>query len=86
MKTINIGIIGVGGIAKKHIKELLTYEDVKITAICDIDPKAIEDKNGQLKLPAEKCYENYMDLITDPDVDAVDAILQSATERRRVEV
>ena len=72
MKTINIGIIGIGGIAKKHIKELLTYEDVKITAICDIDPKAIEEKNGQLKLPAEKCYENYLDLIADPDVDAVE--------------
>ncbi|MBQ8432020.1 MAG: Gfo/Idh/MocA family oxidoreductase [Clostridia bacterium] len=72
MKTVNIGIIGVGGIAKKHIKELLAYEDVKITAICDIDPKAIGEKNEQLQLPAEKCYENYLDLIADPDVDAVE--------------
>ena len=72
MKTIKIGIIGVGGIAKKHIKELISYEDVKIVAICDVDPKAIAEKNAQLQLPAEKCYENYMDLINDPDVDAVE--------------
>ena len=33
MKTVNIGIIGVGGIAKKHINELISYKDVKIAAI-----------------------------------------------------
>ena len=72
MKTVNIGIIGVGGIAKKHINELISYEDVKIAAICDVEPGAITEKNSQLHLPAEKCYQNYLDLIADPDVDAVE--------------
>ena len=72
MKTVHIGIIGVGGIAKKHILELTSYEDAKIVAICDVNPRAIAEKNEQLQLPAEKCYENYMDLINDPEVDAVE--------------
>lgn len=72
MEKIRIGIIGVGGIATKHIKELLCCEDAQIVAICDIDPKAIEKKNETLNLPAEKCYADYRDLIADPEVDAVE--------------
>ena len=38
MKTLNVGVIGIGVIATtKHIPALLKREDVKITAICDID-------------------------------------------------
>ena len=72
MKNIRIGIIGLGGISAKHIKELSGYGDVRITAVCDIDPAAIAKKNETLHLPPEKCYRDYRDLIADPDVDAVE--------------
>jgi len=72
MKKIKIGIIGVGGIANKHIAELLNCEDAEIVAICDINPAAIEAKNQKLHLPLDKCYEDYKKLIADPDVEAVE--------------
>ena len=72
MKKVKIGIIGVGGIANKHIAELLNCEDAEIVAICDINPAAIEAKNAKLHLPAEKCYSDYKELIADPDVEAVE--------------
>jgi len=69
---IRIGIIGVGGISHKHITELLECPHAEITAICDINPNAIAQKNEKLHLPAHKCYADYHDLIRDPDVDAVE--------------
>ncbi|MBQ8351622.1 MAG: Gfo/Idh/MocA family oxidoreductase [Clostridia bacterium] len=72
MKKINIGIIGLGGIANKHIAELLTCEDAQIVAICDISPAAIEEKNKKLHLPPEKCYRDYKQLLDDPEVEAVE--------------
>lgn len=72
MKKIRIGIIGLGGIANKHIDELLQQEGAKITAICDISPAAIAEKNKRLGLAPEKCYEDYRALIADAEVDAVE--------------
>ena len=50
MKKINIGIIGLGGIANKHIAELLSCEDAQIVAICDISPAAIKKKKRKAAL------------------------------------
>lgn len=72
MKKVKIGIIGVGGIANKHIAELLCCEDAEIVAMCDINPAAIEAKNAKLHLAPEKCYSDYKELIADPDVEAVE--------------
>ncbi len=73
MKVTKIGIVGVGGIANyKHLHELLTFEDVRVTAICDINPAALKSTGDKLSLPDEKRYTSYRDLIADPDVDAVE--------------
>ncbi len=72
MKKINIGIIGLGGIANKHIFELLKCEDAEIVAICDINPEAISAKVEKYGLHAAKQYSDYRDLIADPNVQAVE--------------
>lgn len=72
MKQVKIGIVGLGGIANKHVRELLACPDAKIVAICDVDAARIEEKNALLHLPAEKCYRDYRDLIADGEVEAVE--------------
>jgi len=73
MKNVRIGIIGVGGIAKgRHIKELLLCEGAKIVALCDIDETALKLGAEKAGISADKCYTNYRDLISDPDVDAIE--------------
>lgn len=72
MKKIKVGIIGLGGIANKHIAELLRCEDVEITAICDVDERAIAKKNELLNLSPECCYKDYKKLIKKADVDAIE--------------
>ncbi len=36
--TLNVGFAGAGGIAELHMSILERSDDVRITAICDVDP------------------------------------------------
>ena len=70
---VRIGIVGVGGIAQNvHIKQLKTYEDVKITAICDINEETLNKVGDDLNIPAEYRFTDYKELIDCEIVDAVE--------------
>ncbi len=71
-KKVKIGIIGMGGISNKHVKELLECPDAQITAICDIDEKALARAQAKTGVADEKCYTDYRDLIADPDVEGIE--------------
>lgn len=69
---LRIGIIGVGGIAQTHIKQLQDCKDTKITAICDIDKNKLKTVGDRLGIDEEHRFENYIDLINCDVVDAVE--------------
>jgi predicted dehydrogenase len=46
---INIAFIGVGGRGRGHLGNVCQYNDVEITAICDIDPEAISKAQAILR-------------------------------------
>src|SRR5947209_1301935 len=73
-KPIGIGLIGTGGIAQSvHLpayKKLQDEGKVKIVALCDIKPDKLAEANA--KFGPAKTYEDYKDLLADPDVEAVD--------------
>ena len=45
MKTVRMGIVGVGGMGQGHCKSLKSVEEATLAAVCDIDP-AIAAKVG----------------------------------------
>ena len=68
-----IGIIGVGVIANAmHIPGYLTHDNCEITAICDINPEALNKTNLRLKLSPDCLFTDYRDLLKSDLVDAVD--------------
>ena len=73
MKKIRIGLIGTGSICRgRHIPGYLECPECEITALCDINPKAIQkvkDKFGFTDIP---CFEDYRDLLKSGLIDAVD--------------
>lgn len=69
---LKIGIIGLGGIAKKHISEILKVSDAKICAICDIDEAKLQSVGDRLEIPESHRFTNYKDLIACDDVEAVE--------------
>ena len=72
MKTLNVGVIGIGVIATtKHIPALLKREDVKITAICDIDTAKAEKAKADLGLTDATVYADYKEVCTDPSIDVI---------------
>lgn len=68
-----IGIIGVGGVANgTHLTQLLTIENCEITAICDINPDALERTGKRVGLDKSHCFSGYRELIDSGLVDAVE--------------
>lgn len=68
--TIGIGMIGAGGIAKsRHLPNLLKLKDVKLVAVAN---RNIENaQQAAEEFGFEKVYEQWTDVIDDPNVQAV---------------
>lgn len=81
---INIGIVGIGGIAGVHIASYgALTEQANVVALCDIIPERAQGKaeavtnlgsSGNVRLQAT-AYTDYHALIADPSVQAVDICL-----------
>jgi predicted dehydrogenase len=70
---IRIGLIGVGGMARAHIQQLLPIAGVQITALCDIEPKQIERAKEKFPALADAFVTaDYRELLRREDVDAVE--------------
>ncbi len=67
--NVRLAIVGVGSIAQMHIEHAKQIEGVDITAVCDIDPKA-------LQRAVEKCdckgFATHQELL---EADVCDAVL-----------
>ena len=72
MDKVKVGIIGLGGISRKHINELVKINECEITAICDINREALNKVRDRLKLDDEHCFTNYKDLIDSSMVEVVE--------------
>ena len=80
---IQIGQIGCGRIARDHdIAETIRYEQAQFVAVCDVDSKRLSEgkkyvddfyskKTGKSNYSNVKMYEDYRELLSNKDVDAV---------------
>jgi predicted dehydrogenase len=74
-ETVNVGIIGCGGIMTNHVKGLVSRKErVSISWLCDVDPAQIArmatyTEGFQSKDPNQTAQ--YEDVIEDSNVDAV---------------
>ncbi len=71
---LGVSVVGVRGMGRGHVERLLTRDDVRITAICDID-QAVAERAGQMVNRAKghtpKLVEDFRDLLNDKSIDAV---------------
>jgi len=69
-KTLKVGVIGVGGIARLHMPGWAASEHTEVIAGCDINEAALQkwgDEHNIAKLATDSA-----DLLRDPDVDIID--------------
>ena len=77
-KPIRVGVIGYGGRGQHLAKVLMTFEDVEVPAVCDLDParaaSSREHAAGRQR-PEPETYagkpDAYKELLTRNDLDAV---------------
>ncbi len=69
---VKVAIIGCGGIANgKHMPALKNQNDVQMVAFCDIILERAEKAAKEYGTPDAKVYEDYKELLLDPEIDAV---------------
>ena len=70
MSTINFALVGCGGITlQNHLPGLAFCPEVRVTALCDADPRTLE--NARQQTGASIVSTNYADIVTRDDVHAV---------------
>ncbi|SRR5258707_44746 len=72
--TINIGLIGCGGIAGEHVKGYLKVaEDARVTAACDVSEENARRRSEQAG--GARIFNDYHEMLAHSDVHAVDICL-----------
>jgi predicted dehydrogenase len=69
-ERISLGIIGVNGMGRGNLANCARYEDVVVTAVCDVWKARMEPVVQQFKDTA-KGHHDYRELLARKDVDAV---------------
>jgi len=82
---MNIGIVGVGGIAGAHLGGYRKIDNAQITALCDIIPERASGTTHESALNIGtvgggtalqvKSYLDYREFVRDPDIEMVDVCL-----------
>jgi len=68
MKTVKLGIIGLGYIGQVHLRHSLKIKNAHVLAVADLSKKALNKaKNAGVK----KTFTNYEQLLKEPEIDAV---------------
>ena len=79
---VRIGLIGAGGIADAHLKGYATIPDrVRVVAVADANPTALEARTAELGATG---YTDFLQLVADPEVDAVDICLPHHLHRAAI--
>ena len=77
MKTIKVGIIGAGGIARSaHIPSYQKLEDVSVVAVADVIEATAKEAAEKYKIP--NVLTNYEDLLKIEEIDAVSVCTPNA--------
>ena len=70
MKKLKLGVIGTGRIGKVHIATLVqSVPQAVVTAVADVNLESARNVAGMFGI--ESVFSNHMDVINNPDVEAV---------------
>ena len=70
MAKINIGFIGAGGIASRHLGNLLAFDDVRVTALADPVIDRAREQAARSPDPTQ-VYDDYRQMLDKEELDAL---------------
>ncbi|MDL2292998.1 Gfo/Idh/MocA family oxidoreductase [Ruminococcaceae bacterium OttesenSCG-928-D13] len=87
---MKLGILGFGFMGHTHAETVKRFEDIELVAVCDNDPRQLEDVRGA----PFKIYTEADDIIADPDINVLliatpnqlhrDMVLKAAAAKKHV--
>lgn len=69
MKKLNYGVISASGMAVSHMRAIRDNLKARLISICDIDLAKAQSVADMFSV--DKVYQDYRDLLADPELDAV---------------
>lgn len=72
-RVLNVGVIGVGLQGESHVEKFCYFENSKVVAVADINPKRVKEVAAKYKVP--HAFTDYRDLLKLDEVDAVSIVL-----------
>jgi len=71
MKTLNVAILGTGGMGKNHANSLKPMDGVDIAAVCDLNRELAEKFCAELELTGCTVYTDFDEMIEKENLDAL---------------
>jgi predicted dehydrogenase len=75
MKTIRLGIIGVGQIGKRHLEAYTKVPGAQLVAASDVNAEELKRVAEQYKI--ESTYADFREMLKRDDIDAIDVCLHN---------
>ncbi len=75
MDRLRVGFIGTGRISTLHALEYVENQDAQIVAVADTDLGLARQRAREWRVPEDRAFADYHDLLALPDVDAVEVLL-----------
>ena len=70
-ERVNLAVIGTGGKATGGMRNFMNHTQSQVVALCDVNCKNLENAANIAKVSKDRCYEDFRELLTLKDVDAV---------------
>src|SRR5262245_55341557 len=71
MKTLNVGIVGLGWVAGAHIETFKKVTGARVTAVCSRRELDEAELSRQYGIPLRP-YKDFQSMLADPSIDVVD--------------
>lgn len=75
---LNVAVVGIHGMGQNHIKSYNAIDNVRVTAICDVDESLFDERVKKhftdLDIPKPKIYTDLRKLFDDKSIDAVSIV------------
>jgi predicted dehydrogenase len=82
MERVRLGILGAGNIADMNVGGYLDHPDCDVLAVCDVNAEVAKQAAERWGVP--KIYTDMDDLLSDPDIDAVEVLTPTHLHHQHV--
>lgn len=80
-EKLKVAILGCGKRSGAHIRAISHYEDIEISALCDILPEKMEEKKKLVQRGNPRLYTDYQKMLSQADLHAVAIVLPNTLHR-----